>query len=133
MRLMKLRFVCVFLILSCFAVAQDAKVVELGQTDAADAKRLYEAKVAADKAWNVEYSKISGLYRDFPSGIEFSKDFRFIVPKTGGISSTPNGCGSYWPCYWSTCTMASPAATWNFSPTSTGILSIPPDFQTIAK
>lgn len=75
------------LILSSAAFAQDAVVVELSKSDADQAKQLYEAKQAADKAWDDHYKAIIGKYRDFSSGADFSKDFRFIVPKTSTTTS----------------------------------------------
>lgn len=96
----------VFLFSLC-AFGQDATVVELSSADAAQAKELYAAKVAADKAWDQAYSKIIGKYRDFSYGAEFSKDFRFIVPKSTsspsvliGSSVWPSGCSQIYntPC-----------------------------------
>ncbi len=69
------------LLLCSAAFAQDAVVVELPKTDAITAKTLYDAKIAADKAWDNFNSKLSQTYKMWNYGILFSKDFRFIVPK----------------------------------------------------
>jgi hypothetical protein len=73
-------------------LAQDAQVVELDKTDATQAKQLYEAKIAADKAWD-SFNATVKLPKGFPSQFEFSKDFRFIVPKTPPLTIS----GTYWP------------------------------------
>jgi hypothetical protein len=86
------------LFLCSVAFAQDAVVVELSQTDATQAKKLYDAKVAADAAWDSFNSDLRGKYRNF-NDIQFSKDFRFIVPKPYVSGTTTNiwtwpSCGS---------------------------------------
>jgi hypothetical protein len=73
--------ICLALYICPSAHAQDAVVVELPKTDAATAKTLYDAKVAADNAWDSFDKKITQTYKGFDYGITFSKDFRFIVPK----------------------------------------------------
>lgn len=74
-------------VLSCsLANAQTAKVVELPKHEAEQAKQLYEAKVAADKAWDDFNVKLKTTHTSFWD-IEFSDDFRFIVPKP---STLPN-------------------------------------------
>lgn len=82
-------------VLSCsLANAQTAKVVELPKHEAEQAKQLYKAKVAADKAWDDFNVKLKTAHKSFWD-IEFSDDFRFIVPKpstlpnwsTGGVTT----------------------------------------------
>jgi hypothetical protein len=93
MKKLVLIFCC---LLSAAAFAQDAVVVELSKSDADQAKQLYAAKQAADKAWDDHYKTIIGKYRDFSNGADFSKDFRFIVPKTGGTTLTSCCYSTYW-------------------------------------
>lgn len=85
--------------------AQTATVVELSATDAKTAKELWAAKQKADDAWKAEKNLIEIRYmiKDgrFKAGFdetngqfEFSKDFRYVVPKTFGQSMYwvyPNG------------------------------------------
>jgi hypothetical protein len=85
---MKTMIVC--LLLCSAAFAQDAKVVELSQADATQAKQLYQAKIAADKAWDDFNAKLRESHQEIGQ-IEFSKDFRFIVPKP---YTPPNTWGS---------------------------------------
>jgi hypothetical protein len=105
--------------------AQEAVVVELSQTDASQAKDLYAAKVAADKAWDEAYSKIIGKYQGFNSGADFSKDFRFIVPKSVSTITTWNsGCIYGWP----SGIYAAPAIgtpNWGYSSGGTGAITMP--------
>ena len=76
--------------LSLTAFAQDAVVIELSQSDAVKAKQLYEAKLAADKAWDDLNIHIITSYQGFAAGATYSKDFRFIVPKSSYTVSTGN-------------------------------------------
>lgn len=84
----------------CFAsaFAQDAKVVELSKEESILGKHLYEAKQKADKDWDdfYRYTRDNNGFH-FTSEIEFSSDFRFVVPKsnpfTGGGVAWNNGCG----------------------------------------
>lgn len=80
--------VAVFFLFCISAFAQDAVVVELSSSDAAQAKELYSAKVAADAAWDKAYGAIVSKYSGFLSGAEFSKDFRFIVPRASASAIT---------------------------------------------
>ena len=98
------------------AFAQDAVVVELSKPDAEQAKQLYEAKQAADKAWDDFYSGTVNKYQGFPSGADFSKDFRFIVPKASPSAST---CCYYYSS-WSNC-----GNTLWFTAPSTGTYAAP--------
>lgn len=91
------------IVLMCGAAfAQDAVVVELSPTDAVKAKQLYEAKAAADKAWDDLYT---GMAQRYPASFlrygsfEFSKDFRFVVPKQAQNSGTiwSSGCMTFVP------------------------------------
>lgn len=72
------------------ANAQDATVIEVGSTDAARYKQLYNAKVAAEKAWDGAVDEAKTHYTESPSGLiisragyewQFSGDFRFLVEK----------------------------------------------------
>ena len=76
-----LRNVLVFLILCMAAFGQNATVIGLPQADAIQAKQLYNAKIDADKAWDKFSDKVQADYPSFYSGVDFSADFRFIVPK----------------------------------------------------
>ena len=91
------------------AFGQSAEVVQLSAPDAAEAKRLYEAKQSADKAWDAYFERIKKSLDQkqvrILGDIEFSKDFLFVVPKQ--IPAT--GIGSItWPNCWGG-TMVNPA------------------------
>jgi hypothetical protein len=113
-------FVLIFVLsLSAAAFAQDAVVVELSKSDADQAKQLYEAKQSADKAWDDLYKGIVGKYQGFSGGADFSKDFRFIVPKVSVMTSC---------CYsgaWSWGTGCGITATPALTTPNTGSLVIP--------
>lgn len=87
-----------------FGFCQDALVLELRKEDAARAKELYNRLTQAQKEWDdfvwsvrlkytspppgTDTSEIAGagrrggvVLRDWGSGIRFTKDFRYIVPK----------------------------------------------------
>jgi hypothetical protein len=90
-----MRYLSIVLFLCSFAAAQDAVVVELPKTDAVTAKTLYDAKVAADKAWENFNSKIVNTYKGstyFYYGVDFSKDFRFIVPQKAPAATWNSSC-----------------------------------------
>ena len=81
--------------------AQTANVIELEPYDTARAQKAWDALQKAQVEWDLERGHISGRYVEkscgpnenkliigsacsvpgFESGFEFSKDFRFIVPK----------------------------------------------------
>lgn len=88
--------ICLVLLLCSAAFAQEAVVVELSANEAATSKKLYEAKIAADKAWDDQYAKIKATHRDLVYSFDFSKDFRFVVPKSG--LSIPSGTLATWSC-----------------------------------
>jgi hypothetical protein len=78
---------------SVLSFGQTAKVVALSPERAATAKELYEAKEAANKAWDEFYKDVwtnegkdvrtnEGENFGYGYGIEFSTDFKFLVPKT---------------------------------------------------
>jgi hypothetical protein len=95
----RMRYLLILLLCSV-ALAQDAVVVELPKTDAITAKTLYDAKTAADKAWDQFNSKLTETYKGFYGGIQFSKDFRFIIPHPNNAPSSTlwnGGCTSYTP------------------------------------
>jgi hypothetical protein len=69
-----------FTLLVAGAVAQTAVVVQLKECDATQAQQLYAAKQAADKAWADFYAHVEKAY-GLVGDIEFSQEFRFIVPK----------------------------------------------------
>jgi hypothetical protein len=104
-----MKYLMIFVLCSV-AFAQDAVVIELSKTDAITAKTLYDAKIKSDQAWELFNGKLKETYKNaydgvsFYSGIQFSKDFRFIVPKP--YSSSSGTCGQN---YWSNgCTFSSP-------------------------
>lgn len=75
-------FICLLFATTVFA--QNAVVVELSKNDAEHASQLYEAKQKADKDWDDFYTYTSAKWSTmygWTLGIDFSKDFRFIVPK----------------------------------------------------
>lgn len=91
---MKILAFCLLFVSAC-AFAQDAQVVELQPEDAAQARRLYDAKQAADKAWEDFYAGVKTKSR--LGDITFSHDFRFAVPKqvpaSGALTwSWPSSC-----------------------------------------
>ena len=99
MRIVAVILICLWTV---GAFGQTAEVTQLSTSDAAEAKRLYEAKQSADKAWDEYFKRIQKSLNDknvwTGSGIEFSKDFLFVVPKqipvTGsGVISWPNCWG----------------------------------------
>ena len=104
----------IILLLAGSLSAQTANVIELSPADHAAALKSWLALKAAEDNWNTEVSHIERLYvpkgtpgqctdnaenRCVPDewypGIEFSKDFKYIVPKpnTGGTASTTTA----WP------------------------------------
>jgi len=58
---------------------QNAKVVQLDEATSNKALELYKAKELANKNWDVFVKEQRNLHKDF-SDIEFSKDFKFMVP-----------------------------------------------------
>lgn len=81
------------LVLSVCALAQNGKVIQLSEKDAATAKRLYDAKTAANEAYAKFTGEISQRYTydekgnptrsEWNNGWQFDKTFRFIVPGLG--------------------------------------------------
>jgi hypothetical protein len=90
---MKHLWIAVFVLLGTPLFAQDAKVVELSPSDALEAKAAYEDMKAAEKKWGDLQAKLQRTYKDFDSGLEFSADFKFIVPKQSQRFCN-NFCGS---------------------------------------
>lgn len=116
--------------------AQTANVIELEPTDALRAKKAWDALQKAQGEWDTVRSAVGQKYAERPSdsvgsghcwitlndgqlhcwheqfenGFEFSKDFKFIVPKSGssatisGTITNPPSCGgnSCW-CYNTNC------------------------------
>lgn len=85
-----MRSLAAFLLLVASAFGQSALVVPLDSETAVQAKKLYETKKAADDAWENFYFKVEKAHNGegFLSGIEFSQDFHFIVPKLPNSSGT---------------------------------------------
>jgi hypothetical protein len=106
------------MLLCSVALAQDAVVIELPNPDAAKAKQLYDAKVAADKAWDAFNDRLHDTYKGFIGGITFSKDFRFIVPKEYP-SATWNNCSG--ACF-GNCLTTAPVYT---APYGSGVITSP--------
>lgn len=97
------------MLLSIWAHSQDAKVIQLTSEDAIAAKATYDEMKSAEKKWADIQTKLQKTYKGFDGGIEFSSDFKFIVPKQMGITTYT------WPNY---CTVQ-PASGFTFSSTST--------------
>ena len=79
----KLLCILIFALFSVSAFAQDAIVQPLTPQEATQAKKLYQAKQDAEKAWTDFNSKLKTEYagKDWDgTSFKFSKDFRFIVP-----------------------------------------------------
>ena|SRR5258706_11785625 len=103
------------------AIAQDAKVIQLSEQDAKTAKQLYDAKIAANNAYEdfqkkikLEYTLNKPKYKNealslkegWLGGFIFSQDFKFIVPSP--YSTTLKFASS--PC-WSTYSTSPVTAT----------------------
>jgi hypothetical protein len=90
----------VFLILASGVGAQTANVIELTPADQARAQKAWDALQKAKSEWHSVQESVANkyltdpqsivcqgaacggrIYSTFESGFEFSKDFRFIVPK----------------------------------------------------
>jgi hypothetical protein len=93
-----MRLISLFLLLCTplLGFAQTAVVVELSVGETRDAKQLYEAKMAADKAWEIGYARLLKKHEFSNGDADFSKDFRFMVPKTGSAITWGSGtCGTW--------------------------------------
>jgi hypothetical protein len=95
----RMKTILTMLVAAFACYGQDALVIQLSATDAAKAKQLYEAKIAAEKAWKEFNSHVSTFYttekklkndgcvetvlvrNGWTGGFTFSKDFKFIIPK----------------------------------------------------
>jgi hypothetical protein len=119
------------LVLVATAFAQEAVVVELSPADAVAAKKAFEAKRAADKAWDDLYAKIQKAHASdgMAAGLQFSKDFRFVVPMfagTGTVSVVGSGSNLF-NGFQGTYTYPACQGSWT-SPTS-GTLRIDPPYS----
>lgn len=92
------------------AFAQDAKVIALTSEEHGQAVAMWRAKQEADRAWDKFAASIQDKYAmtdwsqhipslripvaGFEGGVQFDKDFRFIVPKPFQASgpSLPSSC-----------------------------------------
>ena len=91
----------IILLLAGSLSAQTANVIELSPADTITAKAAWQNLQDAEKKWKDEQSVIGRKYATLPGnpgfehGFEFSKDFKYIVPKpnTGGTASTTTA----WP------------------------------------
>jgi len=98
------RLLTLLLLLSSYAVAQNATVIDLSLAKANKAWYLYQAKQRADAAWDDYYAEIKAEYGGQLGGDPvFSKDFNHLVPKyewnDGTIHSYYNGWGcGCWGC-----------------------------------
>jgi hypothetical protein len=125
------------------AFAQNAKVIALSPSDAAKSQQLHEAAIAAQKAVEDFDKEVDHKYtydssaaiqpvhkKGWESGVEYSEDWRFIVPKTYGL--TVSGTGTLigtWPsCGYGSlpCFTTSPAVTFpcNWG-TGTNLTAVP--------
>jgi hypothetical protein len=108
----KYLWIAALLLLGTPLFAQDAKVVELIPSDAREAKAAYDEMKAAEKKWQDLNAKLQRTYKGFDGGIEFSSDFKFIVPKYGNsgmVTLTPS---------WNSCCCTLTPATGIFSGTT---------------
>ena len=111
---MKLILVVASLFLSGTVFAQTANVIELSATDTAKAQKAWDVLQKAQAEWNGLQEEIKQKYtfntsqkddpnclgatvngkyygcpkKGFENGFEFSKDFRFIVPKAAEPRAT---------------------------------------------
>ena len=124
------------LFLAASVGAQTANVIELDPADAARAQKAWDAKQRADAEWDALRAQIQRKYADpqdrilipdhsqigpFINGFEFSKDFRFIVPKVPasnglGYNGIPNCPNLY-------VTPATPTGGWGWSSGNCGVIS----------
>jgi hypothetical protein len=88
-----MRFWIIFCLLFTPALfAQDAKVIQLNPDDAKEAKAAYDEMKSAEKKWEDIQSKARKTYKGLDQGLEFSSDFKFIVPKQFTITTGSNYC-----------------------------------------
>jgi len=100
---MKLALLSVFLALPMLLPAQTAKVYQLSDSDAKEAKALYAEKSAVEAKIEALNKKV-GSQVNWVWGFEFSEDFRFVVPKQGSSLVTSGCC--------STCASACLSNSW---------------------
>lgn len=109
-----MKYLLVVLILCSSLLAQTAKIVVLRQSAAEEVKQTYTDKVKADAAWDKLVSEIKDeIALDRITGfsdIEFSMDFRFVVPKPITICYYNCFLGTTCPTVPLTTLTASPAA-----------------------
>lgn len=128
-------FIAVFILLLVVAArSQDAEVIELSESDSTRAHEAWLKLQGAQSAWDklqteieakyvrlskgncekagmIYYSDGSCIYQDFNYGFEFSKDFKFVVPKRAEVVT---GTGGYVLCSPGSLTMEnkSPNISW---------------------
>jgi hypothetical protein len=92
----KLALLSVFLALPLLLPAQTAKVIQLPDNLAKQAKALYQEKADVEKKIADLQQQITDAYlkqsSNWSFGFEFSEDFRFIVPKS--YTPLPSGSGT---------------------------------------
>lgn len=85
------------LCLAGFGFGQTAKVIALNPADAAKSRELHESAVKAQKAVDAFDVSVRAKYTNpnpnfvlsgWESGIEYSDDWKFIVPKTVGLTGS---------------------------------------------
>lgn len=95
-------------LLCSVAMAQSSVVVELPKTDSMTAKTLYEAKTKADKDWEDFLNQIKKATKF--DNLDFSTDFRFVVPKPYQGSGTATWGTNCCPYYSGNLIVANPAS-----------------------
>lgn len=153
---MKYLITTLLLLLPAFVQAQDAVVVQLTSEEAAQARALHAEMEEADKAWKNYQEHITKKYTMTPgkdclfvfngqadkncaevkpewknATIEFTKDFRFIVPLRLSTLNPPCVGGQFGGYCWTT---VSPAGSWiqgeNGNTVEPRLYNLPMGYQT---
>ena len=104
------------LFMGALCSAQDSRVIQLKPEDAIAAKAAYDEMKSAEKKWADIQTNLQRTYKGkgFDVGIEFSSDFKFIVPKQQGITAY------IWPNYWPNYCLITPAGGYGQQPVTNG-------------
>jgi hypothetical protein len=102
------RIILFVLVVAVTVGAQTANVIELDPADTARAKKAWDALQKAQAEWDLTTDyirlnyvmtkdskgvKVCGEFQSVSCGFEFSKDFRFIVPK---VAAPQNPAIQWW-------------------------------------
>ena len=100
---MKLKITCIIAVLLMPIVAQEAKILIVEKADSQKLAKAYKDYKDAAKRWEDLKAEVAKQYT-YESGkampgwekVEFSADFRAIVPKTSSLTLWPCSTSSNW-------------------------------------